>query len=230
MKPNIVALLSEMYERCEVEVVSESGISGIQNSTSNFNPNDCSANKDNIMESRSSSALNLSSEKRIEMFSCIGRSPEDLAKGRSARSWSMSGQLGISNLEKDSRVAIDEDKHSMWRKSQSENQINSTSRPVFKSPFQLDFTVDSDTQLQETVLTPRQENKKQRENPFSGIFQRPVLVSESRKTSLPIVLGGGESPKVKPKQESPLLLRRSKQKQRTLDYEEWDMQQEEVEG
>ena len=38
---------------------------------------------------------------------------------------------------------------------------------------------------------------------------------------------GHGSPRTTPRQEVQLLLRRNKQKQRTLDLEDWDMQQEE---
>lgn len=222
MKPNVIALLAEIFYKCETEsLASENGVEK-KPSKSDVDLSYIVANKENVMDNKSSGALVLNSEKL--KFS-EHRSPRESFK--SERSSSISGQTNSSTS--------DPTRPEVW-KSQSDGQVNSSSRLSFKSPFHLDFTVDND--LQQPPLNgplPKQandkENEKEKENPFSGILQRPVLAGDSRKHNSPANLAGGYgSPRTTPRQEFPLLMRRNKQKQRTLDLEEWDMQQEEVEG
>ena len=225
MKPNVIALLAEIFYKCETESLpSENGVEK-KASKSDVDPNYIVANKENVMDNKSSGALVLNSEK---LKSSEHRSPRESFK--SERLSSISGQTNSSTSD-----PTRPENSYVW-KSQSDGQVNSSSRLSFKSPFHLDFTVDND--LQQPPLNgplPKQandkENEKEKENPFSGILQRPVLAGDSRKHNSPANLAGGYgSPWTTPRQEFPLLMRRNKQKQRTLDLEEWDMQQEEVEG
>ena len=223
MKPNIIALLAEIFHKCETESIASEN--GVEKQTSDVDPSYIVANKENVMDNKSSSAPVLNSDK----FKSIDhQSPRE--SFRSERSSSISGQINSSSSD-----PTRQENSYVW-KSQSDNQVNSNSRLSFKSPFHLDFTVDND--LQQPPLNgplPKQdndkENEKEKENPFSGILQRPVLAGDLRKDNLPANLAGGYgSSRSTPRQEVPLLMRRNKQKQRTLDLEEWDMQQEEVEG
>ena len=229
MKPNVIALLAEIFHKCEIEsLASENGVEK-QTSKSDVDLRYIVANKENVVDNKSSSAPVLSSDK----FKSIERqSPRESFK--SERSSSISGQINSSTYD-----PTRQENSYVW-KSQSDSQVNTNSRLSFKSPFHLDFTVDND--LQQPPLNgplPKHGNDKEnvldkdrdKENPFSGILQRPVLAGDSRKHNSPANLAGGYvSPRTTPRQEVPLLMRRNKQKQRTLDLEEWDMQQEEVEG
>ena len=225
MKPNIIALLAEVFHNCEVESLPhENGFKEKQTSKSDADLHHIAANKENVMDNRSSSAPVLNSDKSKDTDN---GSLREALKGNSERLSSMSGQLRSSSSDR-----IEQAKSGVW-KSQSDTQVNSNSRLSFKSPFQLDFTVDDDMQ-QAPLNGPSSkqdvtEKNKEKENPFSGIFQRPVLAGD-RKRSLPNMSGSGGSPRTTPRQEHSLLTRRNKQKQRTLDLEEWDMQEEEVEG
>lgn len=225
MKPNVIALLAEIFYKCETEsLASENGVEK-KASKLDVDLNYIVANKENVIDNRSSGTLVLNSEK---LKSSEHRSPRESFK--SERSSSISGQTNSSTSD-----PTRPENSYVW-KSQSDGQVNSSSRLSFKSPFHLDFTVDND--LQQPPLNgplPKQandkENEKEKENPFSGILQRPVLAGDSRKHNSSVNLAGGYgSPRTTPRQEFPLLMRRNKQKQRTLDLEEWDMQQEEVEG
>ncbi|XP_020617788.1 calmodulin-regulated spectrin-associated protein 2-like isoform X4 [Orbicella faveolata] len=228
MKPNVVALLAEIFHKCEIEsLASENGVEK-QTSKSDVDLRYIVANKENVVDNKSSSAPVLSSDK---FKSVEHRSSRESFK--SERSSSISGQINSSASD-----PTRQENSYAW-KSQSDGQVNSNSRLSFKSPFHLDFTVDNDLQQpplnghllkegndKENVL----DKGKDKENPFSGILQRPVLAGDSRKHNLTANLAGGYgSPRATPRQEVPLLMRRNKQKQRTLDLEEWDMQQEEVE-
>ncbi|XP_078381865.1 uncharacterized protein LOC144664608 isoform X5 [Oculina patagonica] len=222
MKPNVIALLAEIFQKCEMESQSsENGVIEKQTSKSDVDLRYIAANKENVMDNKSSSAPVLNSDKS----KFIGHgSPRESFKSKSERSSSMSGQLSSSASD-----YVRQENTSVW-KSQSDSQVNSNSRLSFKSPFHLDFTVDND--IQQPPLNgplPKQgtDKEKEKENPFSGILQRPVLAGDSRKHSLPGNVHG--SPRTTPRQDVPLLMRRNKQKQRTLDLEDWDMQQEEVE-
>ena len=221
MKPNVIALLAEIFHKCEIEsLASENGVEK-QTSKSDVDLRYIAANKENVVDNKSSSAPVLSSDK---FKSIEHRSPRESFK--SERSSSISGQINSSNSD-----PMRQENSYVW-KSQSDGQVNSNSRLSFKSPFHLDFTVDNDLQQPPSNgPLPKQdddkENEKEKENPFSGILQRPVLAGDSKKHNLPANYG---SPRTTPRQEVPLLMRRNKQKQRTLDLEEWDMQQEEVEG
>lgn len=223
MKPNITALLAELFNVCEFEWKSpEIGTEKKLISKSDVDQQCLVAKKENFTDNRSLSNPLLHSEKDKN----IGhRSPRENFKVKNGQISSMPGQLNSSSSERIQQVKSD-----IW-KSQSDSQVNSNTRLSFKSPFQLDFTVDDD--LQQPPLnepfTKQDEHEKDKENPFNGIFQRPVLVRD-RKLSLPNTFSVGGSPRVTPRQEHSLLARRNKQKQRTLDLEEWDMQQEEVEG
>ena len=223
MKPNITALLAELFNVCEFEWQSpEIGTKMKLTSKSDIDQQCVVANKENFTDNRSLSNPLLLSENDIN----IGHgSPRENFKVRNGQISSMPGQLNSSSSERIQQVKSD-----IW-KSQSDSQVNSKSRLSFKSPFQLDFTVDDDMQQPpfNEPLTKQDEHEKDKENPFNGIFQRPVLVRD-RKLSLPNTFSVGGSPRVTPRQEHSLLARRNKQKQRTLDLEEWDMQQEEVEG
>lgn len=229
MKPNVVSLLAEIFHKCEIEsLASENGVEK-QTSKSDVDLRYIVANKENVVDNKSSSAPVLSSDK---FKSVEHRSSRESFK--SERSSSISGQINSSASD-----PTRQENSYAW-KSQSDGQVNSNSRLSFKSPFHLDFTVDNDLQQpplnghllkegndKENVL----DKGKDKENPFSGILQRPVLAGDSRKHNLPANLAGGYgSSRATPRQEVPLLMRRNKQKQRTLDLEEWDMQQEEVEG
>ncbi|KAJ7361843.1 hypothetical protein OS493_014485 [Desmophyllum pertusum] len=228
MKPNIIALLAEIFHKCEMEsLTSENGVIERQTSKSDVDLRYIVANKENVVDNKSSSAPVLNSDKT----NSIERgSPRESFQSKSERSSLMYGPLSSSALES----VRQENTNSAW-KSQSDSQVNSNSRLSFKSPFHLDFTVDYDAQQPPlNGPLPKQgvdkEKLTEKENPFSGIFQRPVLAGEARKHSLPINMPGGYgSPRTTPRQDVPLLMRRNKQKQRTLDLEEWDMQQEEVE-
>ena len=225
MKPNIIALLSEIFHKCEIEsLMPENGVIEKQTSKSDVDLRYITANKENVMDNKSSSApaLNSDKSKSVEHGSL-----RESFKSKSERSSSVSGQFSSSASE-----PARQDNTSVW-KTHSDSQMNSNSRLSFKSPFHLDFTIDNDVQVQQPPLNgplPKQGNNKEneKENPFSGILQRPVLAGDSRKHSLPANIHG--SPRTTPRQEVPLLMRRNKQKQRTLDLEDWDMQQEEVEG
>ena len=219
MKPNVIALLAEVFNKCEVESQSnENGVKERPTYESDVDLRYIVANKENVMDNRSSSAPILNSDKN-RVFE--HGSPRETIQGKNERSSSMSGRLKSSTSDRIEQLKS------------SGTQGNTNSRLSFKSPFQLDFTVDDDVQ-QPTLNKPllkqdvHEKDTKEKENPFSGIIQRPVLVGD-RKGSLPNT-GTVGSPRVTPRQEHPLLLRRNKQKQRTLDLEEWDMQQEEVEG
>ena len=213
MKPNIIALLAEVFHNCEVELLPhEHGVKEKQTSKSDADLHYIVANKENVMDNRSSSAPVLNSDKSKDIEN---GSLREALKGNYERLSSMGEQV----------------KSGVW-KSQSDGQVNSSSRLSFKSPFQLDFTVDDDVQQAPLNGPSKQdvtEKNKQKENPFSGIFQWPVLAGD-RKQSLPNMPGSGGSPRTTPRQEHSLLTRRNKQKQRTLDLEEWNMQEEEVEG
>jgi len=225
MKPNVIALLAEIFQKCEVESLSpENGVKEKPASKSDVDLRYIVANKENVVDNRSSSApvLNYVKNEGVEHGS-----PRESSKGKNERSSSMLGQLRSSSSDPVERV-----KSGVW-KSHSDTQVNSNSRLSFKSPFQLDFTVDDDIQQAplDGPLSKQDEHVKGKEkgNPFTGIFQRPVLVGD-RKHSLPNMTNTAGSPRTTPRQEQSLLTRRNKQRQRTLDLEEWDMQQEEVEG
>lgn len=218
MKPNVIALLAEIFHKCEVESYStENGVTENQTSKPEVHLHQLVANKENDMDNKSSSAsvLNTDSSKSNEQEGL-----RELLTNKHER-------LGSSSKDRMEQV-----KSGIW-KSQSDGQVNSNSASSFKSPFHLDFTVDDDME-QPPMNGPDMkrdvsENVKEKENPFSGIFQRPVLAGD-RKRSLPNMPGLEGSPRTTPRQEHSLLARRNKQKQRTLDLEEWDVQQEEVEG
>ena len=229
MKPNVIALLAEIFHKCEIEsLASENGVEK-QTSKSDVDLSYIVANKENVVDNayKSSSAPVLGSEK---FKSIEHQSPRESFK--SERSSSTSGQINSSISD-----PMRQENSYGW-KSQSDGQVNTNIHLSFKSPFHLDFTVDNDLQQPSlNGLLLKQGNEKEnflykdKENPFSGILQRPVLAGDSRKHSLPANLAGGYgSPRTTSRQEVPLLMRRNKQKQRTLDLEEWDMQQEEVEG
>lgn len=226
MKPNVIALLAEIFQKCEMEsLTSENVVIEKRTSKSDFDLRFISANKENVMDNKSSSAPVLNSGK-LSKFIEHG-SPRESFKGKSERSSSLSGQLSSSASD-----PTKQENGTAW-KSQSDGHMNSNSRLSFKSPFHLDFTVDNDVQQPLNGPLPKQgtEKEKEKENPFSGILQRPVLAGDPRKHSLPANKAGIHgSPRTTPRQDVPLLMRRNKQKQRTLDLEDWDMQQEEVEG
>ena len=225
MKPNVIALLAEIFHKCETEsLASENGV-GKQTSKSDVDLGYIVANKENVVDNKSSSAPVLSSDKL--KFIERGSSRESF---KSERSSSISGQINSSTSD-----PTRQGNSHVW-KSESDSQVNANSRMSFKSPFHLDFTVDNDLQQPLSngpLLKQGNDNEKDedKENPFSGILQKPVLAGDSRKHNLWGTLAAGYgSPRTTPRQEVPLLMRRNKQKQRTLDLEEWDMQQEEVEG
>ena len=234
MKPNVIALLAEIFQKCEIElesVTSENGVITKQTSKSDVDLRYTVANKENVMDNKSSSAPVLNSDKS----KYIGHgSPRESFRSKSDRLSSAFGQLSGSVSD-----PAKQENSNVW-KSQRDSQMNSNSRLSFKSPFHLDFTVDYDAQQpplngplvnQGNDKETEKQNEKEKENPFSGILQRPVLAGDSRKHSLPANMPGGHgSPRTTPRHEVPLLMRRNKQKQRTLDLEDWDMQQEEVEG
>ena len=226
MKPNVIALLAEVFHKCEVESLStENGLKEKPTSKSDVDLRYIVANKENVVDNRSSSAPVLNSDKNKGLEH---GSPRESFKDKNEKLSSLSGQLRSTSSD-----PIEQVKSSVW-KSHSDTQVNTNSRLSFKSPFQLDFTVDDDVQqlpLNGPLLKQDvHEKDKEKENPFSGIIQRPVLAGD-RKRSLPANMPGtGGSPRTTPRQEHSLLARRNKQKQRTLDLEEWDMQQEEVEG
>ena len=225
MKPNVIALLAEIFQKCEVESASENCVVSKQTSKSDADLQHITANKENVIDNKCSSAPVLNSDESKYTHG----SPRESFKIKGERSSSLSGKLTGSALD-----AVKQENSVMW-KSQSDGQVNSNSRLSFKSPFHLDFTDDYDGQqppLNGSLPTQGGEidNEKfsEKENPFTGILQRPVLAGEARKHSLPANMAVGYgSPRTTPRQEVPLLLRRNKQKQRTLDLEDWDMQQEE---
>ena len=225
MKPNIIALLAEIFQKCEVESVSENCVVSKQTSKSDADLQHITANKENVIDNKCSSAPVLNSDEN----KYTRGSPRESLKSKSERSSSLSGKLTGSALD------ADKQENSVMWKSQSDGQVNSNSRLSFKSPFHLDFTDDYDGQqppLNGSLPTEggEKDNEKfnEKENPFTGILQRPVLAGETRKHSLPANMAVGHgSPRTTPRQEVQLLLRRNKQKQRTLDLEDWDMQQEE---
>ena len=228
MKPNVIALLAEIFHKCEIEsLASENGVEK-PTSKSDVDLRYIVANKENVVDNKSSSAPILSSDKH--KFIELG-SPRESFK--SERSSSISGQISSSTSD-----PMRQENSYVW-KSESDSQVNANSRMSLKSPFHLDFTVDNDLQQPPSngPLSKQGNNynekdaDKDEENPFSGILQKPVLAGDSRKHNLRGTLAGGYgSTRTTPRQEVPLLMHRNKQKQRTLDLEEWDMQQEEVEG
>lgn len=228
MKPNVIALLAEIFHKCEIEsLASENGVEK-PTSKSDVDLRYIVANKENVVDNKSSSAPILSSDKH--KFIELG-SPRESFK--SERSSSISGQISSSTSD-----PMRQENSYVW-KSESDSQVNANSRMSLKSPFHLDFTVDNDLQQPPSngPLSKQGNNynekdaDKDEENPFSGILQKPVLAGDSRKHNLRSTLAGGYgSTRTTPRQEVPLLMHRNKQKQRTLDLEEWDMQQEEVEG
>lgn len=223
MKPNIIALLAEIFQKCEVESVSENCVVSKQTSKSDADLQHITANKENVIDNKCSSAPVLNSDEN----KYTRGSPRESLKSKSERSSSLSGKLTGSALD-----TVKQGNSVMW-KSQSDGQVNSNSRLSFKSPFHLDFTDDYDSQqppLNGSLPTQggEKDNEKfnEKENPFTGILQRPVLAGEARKHSLPANMAVGHgSPRTTPRQE--VQLRRNKQKQRTLDLEDWDMQQQE---
>lgn len=229
MKPNVIALLAEIFHKCEAESLgSQNGVEKQTSIKSDVDLRYIVANKENVVYNyKGSSAPVLSSDK----LKFIERgSPRESFKNE--RSSSISGQINSSTSD-----PTRQENSYVW-KTESDSQVNTNSRMSFKSPFHLDFTIDNDLQqpLSNGPL-PKQGNDnekdedKDKENPFSGILQKPVLAGDLRKHNLRgTITGGYSSPRTTPRQEVTLLMRRNKQKQRTLDLEEWDMQQEEVEG
>ena len=281
MKPNIIALLAEMFHKCEGDD-SETSKDKTSQSELNKQGNQNSANR----------AMNLCSD------SVNGSGQNDLTSSNNSsgcvKSTSAPEQLcGRENSPQEIS------KHVTPQRAASENMLNKTdNKKSYRSPFQLDFTDDLDLQYDEEIVTSRTPNIKDKQNPFSGIFQKPVLAGSAlsasprmqsghgsprvlsnnlstrggmgrederlldRNTSvgedgeslgstkLPIDTGGihdstrvsgsglssasvggsSDSPKQPSKQDQPLLLRRMKQKQRSLVSDSLDGQQEGVEG
>ncbi|XP_022802926.1 calmodulin-regulated spectrin-associated protein 2-like isoform X3 [Stylophora pistillata] len=213
MKPNVIALLAEVFQKCKVESMSENFVVSKQTSKSDADLRHILANKEDVTDTKCSSAPVLNSD---ESKYAYGGARGSL-KSKIERSSSLSGKLTGSALD----AVKQED--SFVKKLQSDGQMNSNSRLSFKSSFHLDFTDDYNGQQPPlNGSLPNQgdekdnERVKEKENPFTGILQRPVLAGDARKHG---------SPHTTPRQEVPLLMRRNKQKQRTLDLEDWDMQQ-----
>ena len=228
MKANVIALLAEIFHKCEIEsLASENGVEK-QTSKSDVDLRYIVANKENVVDNKSSNAPVLSSDK----LKFIERGSPRVQSFKSERSSSISGQTNSSTSD-----PTRQENSYVW-KSESDSQVNANSRMSFKSPFHLDFTIDNDLQqppsngpLSKQGNNNEKDEDKDEENPFSGILQKPVIAGDSRKHNLRSTLAGGYgNTRTTPRQEVPLLMRRNKQKQRTLDLEEWDMQQEEVEG
>lgn len=206
MKPNIIALLAEIFQKCEIESPKNDAME-TQMSNQDIDLRCDAANKENVVDNMCSSVSVLNTDSDSERFSA--------ADGHFTYSSSDHIELMTSSA----------------MKSQKDSQVKTKSHLSFKSPFQLDFTVDDDL-LRSPSNGPQHTNDKtkEKENPFSGILRRPVLVGD-RKHGLPCVATSCVNPQTTPRhQEQSLLTRRNKQKQRTInDFEEWDIQHEEVE-
>ena len=139
MKPNVIALLAEVFNKCEVESQSnENGVKERPTYESDVDLRYIVANKENVMDNRSSSAPILNSDKN-RVFE--HGSPRETIQGKNERSSSMSGRLKSSTSDRIEQLKS------------SGTQGNTNSRLSFKSPFQLDFTVDDDVQ-QPTLNKP----------------------------------------------------------------------------
>lgn len=222
MKPNVLALLAEIFYKCEEEEsLSVKGTEGRSASASDLTLK-AVGNKENVAENRSISAPVLSSGK-----SGGNSAQKELAEDCESRSWTRASSISGSLDFKAKRQA-----DATPRKAYSETNVSRSSKSSFQSPFQLSFTADIDLDTSEEFLVPNGglEAEDEKKNPFSGIFQKAVLAGETRKTSAPNQGGVNGSPRLPPKYDQPLLVRRAKQKPRNLAAEDWDMVEEDVEG
>ena len=213
MKPNVIALLAEVFHKCEIE----------------SSLNDGHTNAPGVDQCH-----DVACKENVEETVHVSVSISDSDNGSEMKHQN-EGSERLSAAERQSSSSSDRirqrNSHGIL-KSNSDTQVNPSSQLAFKSPFQLDFTMDDD--LQQAPLNGAQDiidKDKGKANPFSGIFQRPVLVAD-RKHGLPKMAGSSSgSPRTMSRQqEQSLLVRRNKQKQRAIDVEEWDIQQEGVEG
>lgn len=155
MKPNIMALLAEMFYKLELEeetLTNDSKArSRSETSMTGF------GNPDNNTTTRSSSAPMLASEIIAARSPLVGRKLKDFAKERN--------QQRLSNSKEE--TSLDNDKE--VNQSNSGRNVEKTKRSY---SLQLDFT-------DENNMADSDGN----ENPFTGIFRKPVLLN--RKHSAP---------------------------------------------
>ncbi|XP_048590718.1 uncharacterized protein LOC5518363 isoform X4 [Nematostella vectensis] len=211
MKPNLIALLAEIFHRCEIDTntVREEKKKRCRSASGVLEETDHTPSYEPRPSARSSSAPMLASDIISAASPALGKRLMDLSKAKAQRSSSIPERLSTHQ-----DPGVDEGK------SRSETELNSARKNSSGSPFQLDFTARYETR--------ESDNKDEggfsdAQNPFSGIFQKPVLAREGRKHSAPSVLAAGGSPRVKPRGVEPRLTRRPKQKQRTLALEDWEM-------
>lgn len=271
MKPNIIALLAEMFHKCEGDQQENN-----KSKTSQPKQNSTQERHHPVTDSNYDNHQNMSS-KSTNSSGCVKSTsaPEQLCRNETLTD-------------------------SIPQRAASESVLNNVDKTKsYRSPFQLDFTDDLDPQCDQEILAPRTTNSKDKQNPFNGIFQKPVLagkgstprggenynsprllsdnssslgdsgpsratvgggvcqdntrvtsendknqgstrlaadtgsddanMSAKGKSSVEDGVSGG-SLKVVPKQDQPLLLRRMKQKQRSLILDGVDSQYEGVEG
>lgn len=208
MKPNVIVLLAEIFQKCEIE---------------------SSLNDGHTNASEVDQCHDVGCKENVEKTVHVSVSVSDSDNGSETKHANeASGRQ--SSLSLSDRIR-QRNSHGVL-KSNPDTQVKPSSHLSFKSPLQLDFTVDDD--LQQAPLNGAQDiidKDKEKGTSFGGIFQRPVLVGD-RKHSLPKMAGSSGSPRTMSRQqEESLLIRRNKQKQRAIiDVEEWDIQHEEVEG
>lgn len=212
MKPNVIVLLAEIFQKCEIESSLNDGRTNAPE-VDQFHDVACKENVEKTVRVSVSDSDNGSKMKHENEAS------ERFSEAARQSSLSLSDRIRQRNS------------HGVL-KSNSDTQVKPSSHFSFKSPLQLDFTVDDD--LQQAPLNGAQDiidKDKEKGTSFGGIFQRPVLVGD-RKHSLPKMAGSSGSPRTMSRQqEESLLIRRNKQKQRAIiDVEEWDIQHEEVDG
>ncbi|XP_031567239.1 uncharacterized protein LOC116302157 isoform X2 [Actinia tenebrosa] len=209
MKPNLIALLSEIFYKCEVEEDREvKDIKLRSRSCTDYSEkNDAGikeAVKENSENHRSSSAPMLASEIIATRCPAVGKKLMDFTKEKNKQRSSTSTASEQNNQEqnKTPRRTFD-DKTSEKSKSKQNRSYS----------LQLDFTDDGEEKVEEKGGVDE-------EDPFNSIMRKPVLASS--KYSAPDRVGG--SPRIPPKPE-PRLNKRAKQKPRTLALEDWEMEE-----
>lgn len=190
MKPNLVALLAEMFYKCELEDDTLTSDKKVRSkSATNITG---FGNIDSGCTTRSSSAPMLASEIIAARSPLVGRKLKDFAKKKNQQR---------SNQQADN----DNDEEKAARNSSQQKQSTSSDKSTRNYSMQLDFTDEDEIST----------DSKDKENPFNGIYRKPVLLN--RKHSAPEPSSSGVS-KV-----DPSFNRRAKQKQRTLTLDDWEM-------
>lgn len=205
MKPNMIALLSEMFYKCEIEeeqVVEDNKLRSrsCTDYSGNIDAGIKDAVKKDLENNRSSSAPMLASEIIAAHCPAVGKKLLDFTKEKSKQRSSASEQENQVRDKTTKRTSDDK------RSEQSKTKQNRS------YSLQLDFTDDGEEMVDD-------------KDPFNSIMRKPVLAS--RKYSAPDKVGG--SPRMPPRPE-PRLNKRAKQKQRTLALEDWEMEEKDTTG